>query len=395
MSSAQPQGSMTINGGGEYSFLLCMKVYEKIYEGNLDIILNSSLGKNKRVERFCENNSIKVLKYSTMNDFSEIIKDGNYDTLVLPICYPHYADLEINDSVKIISVIHDLCEVYYGILNVKYGRYPKQDHMNWYRKLRNKIKYLYDTKLKIEMHNRVITLNNNQHVITVTYYSKSTMQHYLEIAADTDISVFYTPERYVEKCDFKNEKYILDKYGIKKKRYFLMSAGCRWAKNNTIAMFVLDKMMSNDKYKQFFQEYKVVLIGLDDDYMSFYKKHLINIERFSFDKYVDDETLETLYKNAHLFIFPSIIEGFGLPPVEAMKYGTVSACSTAMSIPEVCGAAAIYFDPYSEESIEMAILRSFDKDYMNDMSDEALKRIETLSVRRKADLKKIVDIILQ
>jgi glycosyltransferase involved in cell wall biosynthesis len=67
--------------------------------------------------------------------------------------------------------------------------------------------------------------------------------------------------------------------------------------------------------------------------------------------YISDDELFWLYKNASFFIFPSIYEGFGLPALEAMSYGCPVVASNAASIPEVCGEAALYFDPYCSEDM--------------------------------------------
>ena len=68
--------------------------------------------------------------------------------------------------------------------------------------------------------------------------------------------------------------------------------------------------------------------------------------------YVSDEDLLALYGTATAFVFPSLFEGFGLPPLEAMACGCPVIASNAASIPEVCGDAAVYFDP--EDANEMA-----------------------------------------
>jgi glycosyltransferase involved in cell wall biosynthesis len=63
------------------------------------------------------------------------------------------------------------------------------------------------------------------------------------------------------------------------------------------------------------------------------------------------EELVELYRTAAALVFPSLYEGFGLPPLEAMACGCPVAASNAGSLPEVCGAAASLFDPYDVESI--------------------------------------------
>jgi glycosyltransferase involved in cell wall biosynthesis len=70
----------------------------------------------------------------------------------------------------------------------------------------------------------------------------------------------------------------------------------------------------------------------------------------------DDETIINLYKNAQLFMFPSLYEGFGLPPLEAMACGCPVAVSDLPVLKEVCGDAAIYFNSESEEDMAAKII---------------------------------------
>jgi glycosyltransferase involved in cell wall biosynthesis len=67
--------------------------------------------------------------------------------------------------------------------------------------------------------------------------------------------------------------------------------------------------------------------------------------------FVPDEHLGVLYKHAAWFLFPSIYEGFGLPAVEAMANGCPVLAARSASLPEVCGNAAIYFDPHDGNAL--------------------------------------------
>ncbi len=81
--------------------------------------------------------------------------------------------------------------------------------------------------------------------------------------------------------------------------------------------------------------------------------------------YVSDGELRALYEHAAGFVHPAYYEGFGIPPLEAMTLGCPVVASNAASIPEVCGDAALYFDPFDEADIA-AKLRQF-------MGDAALR----------------------
>jgi glycosyltransferase involved in cell wall biosynthesis len=70
-----------------------------------------------------------------------------------------------------------------------------------------------------------------------------------------------------------------------------------------------------------------------------------------FTGFVDDTVLKWLYQNAQAYVFPSLSEGFGLPPLEAMVHGCPVVASNAACIPEVCGEAAVYFDPNNSQEM--------------------------------------------
>ena len=74
-----------------------------------------------------------------------------------------------------------------------------------------------------------------------------------------------------------------------------------------------------------------------------------------FTGYVSNDDLPTLYASAAVFAYPSLYEGFGIPPLEAMACGTPVVASTAGALPEVLGDAALLVDPYDERALAEAI----------------------------------------
>lgn len=67
--------------------------------------------------------------------------------------------------------------------------------------------------------------------------------------------------------------------------------------------------------------------------------------------YISDEKLKALYQHAHCFVYPSIYEGFGIPPLEAMRNGCPVIASSSSALPETCGDAALYCNPHSVDDI--------------------------------------------
>jgi len=79
--------------------------------------------------------------------------------------------------------------------------------------------------------------------------------------------------------------------------------------------------------------------------------------RIKFIGYVERDDLRRLYAGACTLVYPSLYEGFGLPPLEAMISGCPVVTSNTSSLPEVCGDAALYVDPFQRDDIRTAIER--------------------------------------
>jgi glycosyltransferase involved in cell wall biosynthesis len=107
-----------------------------------------------------------------------------------------------------------------------------------------------------------------------------------------------------------------------------------------------------------FDDVRLLIIG---DQISKYATLRRAVHRHQLHKYVrflgfvPDRTLAVLYRLAAVFVFPSIYEGFGLPPLEAMASGTPVITSNVSSLPEVVGDAALLIDPYNPDAIADAI----------------------------------------
>jgi glycosyltransferase involved in cell wall biosynthesis len=106
----------------------------------------------------------------------------------------------------------------------------------------------------------------------------------------------------------------------------------------------------------------------------------LNSKRIVFTGYVNDEKLRVLYKSAFCFIYPSLYEGFGIPPLEAMASGCPTIVSNTSSLPEVCGQASLYIDPYNKQSIIDGIMKMFQNNSMrNDLIEKGFENIKRFS----------------
>ena len=103
--------------------------------------------------------------------------------------------------------------------------------------------------------------------------------------------------------------------------------------------------------------------------------------------YVDDEDLEVLYSNAQWFVYTSQYEGFGMPPLEAMKCGCPVITSNNSSLPEVVGDAGIMIDWDSDEQHIAAYEKYYtDEKYRKEMADKGLARSKLFSWEKTVDI---------
>jgi len=152
---------------------------------------------------------------------------------------------------------------------------------------------------------------------------------------------------------FLSEKILHCNPILEKEEYILYVGSLNWRKNYQGAIQAFYKIMDRIPHR-------IVIVGGTSD---IFRKDVgiknilerIPDGRIEFKGYVDEKELLGLYRKASLFIFPSFYEGFGLPPLEAMACGCPVVVSNATSLPEVCGDAAFYVDPYNVESIALGI----------------------------------------
>jgi glycosyltransferase involved in cell wall biosynthesis len=125
---------------------------------------------------------------------------------------------------------------------------------------------------------------------------------------------------------------------------FLLYPANRWPHKNHARLLRAFEQLRNER-----PELRLVLIGWGHERLS-------EVPGVDVRGRVPDDELVTLYRRASAVVFPSLYEGFGQPPLEAMACGCPVAVSHAAALPEICGDAARYFDPTSVDEIAQAIL---------------------------------------
>ncbi len=147
------------------------------------------------------------------------------------------------------------------------------------------------------------------------------------------------------------------KYGIPEGVPYLLSLGTLEPRKNIEQVI---KVFARLVKEQNIGDLKLVLVGTKgwnyDRILEAVKNLEVSEERIILTGYVADEDLAPLYSSALAFIYTSLYEGFGLPPLEAMQCGTAVITSNRSSLPEVVGDAGIMLDPFDEDGACQAVL---------------------------------------
>ena len=195
----------------------------------------------------------------------------------------------------------------------------------------------------------LLMLRNSAKIVTGSNHTKHLIMKFYKI-----------PEEKILVIPYGINDFLLNQTPKHKKQSYILYVG-RLSPTKNIAGLVKAFELLLDEYDL---EIKLKLTG-NEQKLSFRISERIR-DKVEFVGYPDDDQLVDLYRNAQLLVFPSFYEGFGLPPLEAMACGCPAIVSNVASLPEVCGDAAYYVDPYNIESIAEGIYRV--------LTDEPLRR---------------------
>jgi glycosyltransferase involved in cell wall biosynthesis len=218
-------------------------------------------------------------------------------------------------------------------------------------------------------------------VLTVSEASKQDILHYLGVAPGK-VEVIHNglDERFAtlpppEEVDRVRQRFLLT-------APFVLYAGNVKPHKNVDRLIEAFALLR----RQGFDEVRLLIIGDD---VSKYKNLRRLVHRFQLHQevrflgFVPNATLAVLYRLASVFVFPSLYEGFGLPPLEAMALGAPVITSNVSSLPEVVGDAALLIDPRDAGSIAAAMARVLgDSALRDDLVRRGHERVRAFSWER-------------
>jgi glycosyltransferase involved in cell wall biosynthesis len=222
-------------------------------------------------------------------------------------------------------------------------------HLRFPQYLPNRLGYAYArSSLWIAAHRAA-------RVLTVSQASKRDILKYFRIP-ESKIVVIHNAidERFGEVPPEDEVMRVRERYSLKDP--FVLYAGNIKPHKNLERLIEAFHILRRDDL----ENVKLLIIG---DEISKYATLRRAVHRYKLHKhvrffgFVPDRTLAVLYRLANVFVFPSLYEGFGLPPLEAMASGTPVITSNVSSLPEVVGDAALLIDPYEPQAIAAAMHR--------------------------------------
>lgn len=236
-------------------------------------------------------------------------------------------------------------------------------------------------------------ISRAKRIIAVSRYTRDDISKNFHIKKE-NIAITYQAavdlrEKNDEKYKEKNISEMFKKYGILNK-YFLYVGNAYPHKNLERLVKAFQAVRGIDA--------QLILVGKKDYFYDRLERFVKQekVQRVIFMGEVSDDDLGRLYRGAVAYVFPSLYEGFGLPPFEAMAQGTPVIASSVASLPEVLGPAALYFNPEKASDIARCMERiANDSSLRSRLAREGYRRIRKFSWESLAkDTKSVYELAL-
>jgi len=189
-----------------------------------------------------------------------------------------------------------------------------------------------------------VFIKKSDKIVAVSENTKKDILKFFSIPDDKILVTYESyPEYYNFSIDRSKAEDILNKYGIE--RNFILYVGMIEPRKNIISLLKAFVELDKDL------ELDLVIVGKKGWYFKEIEKYMENAinlrlkNKIMFTGYIPEHELKYFYRLALMFVYPTLYEGFGLPPLQAMACGTSVITSNISSLPEVVGDAAIKINP--------------------------------------------------
>lgn len=340
--TSQGHGKVKFHGGGTYGQNLLVELLLTNHE-KLDITIVRGPGVvNSNLDKVLKEKQPSTKEVHSNDEVIEELLSEKYDVFYtsMPYYLEGYKDKIKKCPTKVLGTIHGLREI-----ELSYDKSYRSYLRNPIAKIKQAKKYYFPKKRlenEIRFYKEIIKIVDG-HILTVSNHTKHQILNVFPEIKPENILVLNP----IDRSTPLESGFEYSNYSLEYKKYFLITSCDRPVKNAFRAL----SAMNNFPIRRL-GEYKICCIGFRAHQKKKIKKNFKNIEKqIVFLDYLKREELEGIIKGAYSFIYPSISEGFGYPPLEAMRNSVPVLASSHTAITEVCGDAVLYYNPFSEREI--------------------------------------------
>ncbi len=370
LSVCQPNAESKFHGGGVYGMIVFMKLVEMNATAIVAYYYPSRF-LDKNIKKVIEEKHISTYDGDKIS-FKKAFEQSGADLIYSPLYSIRHDDV-IKSGAKFVVTIHGLRSL--EMLTDKTEADYSTSLSMWLKaKIKGTVFGRWVYKRNYDRYKSLLDAPNVR-VVTVSNHSKYSIKCYYPQTDIDKIDVFYSPSTTIEnykEYDVKSEE-----------KYYLIISANRWLKNAGRGIAAFDLLF--DTMPDLCSKVKV--LGLKKETKIY--KDIRHKDKFELLGYQTQEDLERLYAGAYAFVYPTLNEGFGYPPLEAMKYGTPVVSAPFSSIPEVCGDAVLYANPYSVEEIANRVLQLENRETYEIYQRKATERYDRTNTKQISDLEEL------
>ena len=378
----QPGSKSAHHGGREHCEATFFNIVEKNCHLDITVYYDPTRPIPARTEDLIEKKHIQCVEAPDSIQLANNLKNRTFDTHFTTMPRP-------TDRINLINAKYHIGTIF-GFRSIEMP--TDSIELLYSTTLKNKAKWICKYTMRPAYRHQQIQkwrsfFNHNRFdkIITISEHTKYSLLAFAgDIVESQCVQTLFCPTQIQENMTSVN----WEQEKLSPKKYFLILMGNRWTKNAARAIKALDSIYSMNKTI----DIKTVLLGCDEN-DKFYID-VKNRDMFRFKTYVKHGELQCYYANAYAFIYPTLNEGFGYPPLTAMKHKVPVLASCITSVHEVCGNAALYFNPFSVLEIKTRILQIIDDtDLRLQLTTNGTKRVETVNKQQADDFDKLIRII--
>jgi glycosyltransferase involved in cell wall biosynthesis len=390
------------HGGGEYGKSIFQSLVKRLDGTPVDVDIWAAVHPGRYLDpwvwELCQAHHVRLIEVASIDDIVEVVNYDVFDAFFTPavVVYTGYeywvqagTDLKFtSERTRIIGGLLDIRDLEFCLDAERLREHQEalgcSSHLPTLKGRESHAPFgiaEYAEQLR-KMYRSIICSSTATHLVTLSSYCRESMLRHLGGEA-ARVCVLYPPL----KPNSTTQQ--LGSCGLigKEERFALLLNGAREEKNAAAAIRAFEKIFANQSVDS---GLKLVITGLPY-FEAIGLRDVSNKDRFILLPQVETADLEDLLQRALFLVYPSLGEGFGYPPLEAMKYGTPSIASRTSSIPEIFGDSVVYCDPFNLDSIvdaiEQILKQGLDPSRLQ-------KRYHEILARQERDTQDLLELIL-